>query len=100
MNIRLLVIAATLLASSACAGDDGGEKVAAADTPPTSAAATVSVQTTCDLLFIDADPRLWSQAVTLVKKAQAGQAWDSGESGEVARRLTEVAESSREDLRP
>lgn len=61
-------------------------------TEPEPDIAIVSFQTTCDEMFLDGDPRLWSRAVTAV----ADRAADT----ELADRLTEVSETSKPALRP
>lgn len=94
---RAIAVAVLVIwGAAACSSSDSPQ--ASADKP--TAAPTVSTQTTCDLLFTDDQPRLWSQAVSLIAEAQNGTGWAAGESEAVADQLNEAAESSGADLRP
>jgi hypothetical protein len=75
-----LVLASLTL--TACGGND--------DPPPTPE--PVSVQTTCDLLFVDDDPRLWSQAVAAMTDRSANIA--------AAEQLHDAAAASEGELKP
>jgi len=61
---------------------------------------TVSVQTSCDRLFTQGDPRLWSRATTLVAEQSNGGSVDSAEVETVHDELAKIAASSRPVLRP
>jgi hypothetical protein len=95
VTLMRLVVAGVLTA--ALAGCGGGSEPEAATPSPTP---TVSVQTSCDRLFVQGDPRLWSRATTLVAKQSQGQTVDAAEVETVHDELSKIAGSSAPELRP
>lgn len=67
---------------------------------PAEPVAAVSVQTTCDRLFVQGEPRLWSRATTLVVEESNGDEVDEGEVDTVTEQLAKVAAASEDTIRP
>jgi hypothetical protein len=95
VTLMRLVVAGVLTA--ALAGCGGGSEPEAATPSPTP---TVSVQTSCDRLFVQGHPRLWFHASDLVAKQSQGQTVDAAEVETVYDELAKIAGSSAPELRP
>ena len=84
--MRNVVLIAAALGLAACSGTE------AAPPEKPDERVTVSTQTTCDELFLDGKPRLWSQAVAAVAAGEAAM--------DLVVRLDAVAEASGSELKP
>lgn len=93
MNKGLAVTLAALLLTG-CSSGDGEAKPKASPKP------TVSLQTTCDRLFTQGDPRLWSRATSLVAAQSQGENVDESEVQKVHDDLTTIAGTSESSIRP
>lgn len=88
--LALTWVVAGVLVASGC----GGTEQAAKPRP------TVSIQTTCDRMFTQGDPRLWSRATSLVAAESNGEQVDSAEVDTVRAELAKIAAVSKPVIRP
>lgn len=90
MKLTALLLTALLLAScSSTTQESKAPKIA-----------KVSIQTTCDRMFTQGDPRLWSRATVLVAAQSNGESVDQSEVGAVKDDLDKIGASSKPALRP
>jgi len=92
--MRTLVVCVPLLIGLTACGGGSGEEAAA----PTPKPVAVSLQTTCDRLFSQGDPRLWSRATALVAEESQGHLVDRSEIEAVKSELETIAETSRPEV--
>lgn len=94
IGVRVVLAGVAVAVLAGCGGSS--EPKEAAPEP----VATVSLQTSCDRLFLQGDPRLWSRATALVAAQSQGQSVDDAEVQTVRDELAKIAESSAAELRP
>lgn len=104
---RLTGVLAALVMLAACGGaaETGNQaaRVEPSPTPsptPTPSPVAVSLQTTCDMLFLQGEPRLWTRATDLVAQQSNEGTWDTDEAVTVTARLEPIAASSDAEIKP
>lgn len=97
------MLAALVMLAGCSGGVEGDSQATEAEPSPTPSPTptpVVSLQTTCDTLFLQGEPRLWTRATDLVARQSNGGTWDTEEAATVTARLEPIAASSEAEVRP